>query len=347
MQRIMHGKYFGKVVVIFFSAMILVWPIHALAGGKQEIKFSTGNALYPAFAEQIGVNLYINSLIGQMQTHPRLKGKFQFKVYDKGMLYSNQSDALEAVANGAIQMTYSAPHFLEELDPSWKIGETPGVFESWDHFTRAMATPAWQSLHEKMANEKGVTILKWIFDTGTWFLYTDTGPVKSMADLKGQKIRFAGGEAFAKVLKGLGATPIALPYSEVVTALQTNMIEGLLTDFTGGVGFYELPRYTQNAVLVPFGNQPICMVVNTQWWNALDSEVRAALMIPFDQIDASQYYKSLEQAEIDAWRKNPDLVTAEFGAGEIKEWHQAMKTAMMDVVESVDPKLVQAIDSAR
>lgn len=337
------------IMLLFFlaSGSTLLLPTTSLAGKAEKIVMSTATPMYPAFAEQIGINLYINSIIGLTQTHPELKDKYEFKIYDKGMLYGNQSEALEAVSNGALQMTYSGPHFLEELDPSWKLGETPGVFENWSHYLRAMDTPAWKALHQKMADEKGVTIIKWLFDTGTWYMFTKTGPINSLADIKGQKIRFAGGEAFAKALKALNTTPIALPYTEVVTALQTNMIEGLLTDFTGGVGYFELPRHTKYAVVVPFGNQPICMVANTKWWNSLPEKVRDALNISFDQIDASRFYSKFEQASLKEWDDNPNLTAVKLDAAEVAKWQKTMRDSFKDMFEKINPELIKAIESAR
>jgi TRAP-type C4-dicarboxylate transport system substrate-binding protein len=336
------------ILSVFFllSSMIMVFPGANVAESKEKIVMSIAAPMYPAFAEAIGINLYINTIIGLTQTHPELKN-YEFKIYDKGMLYGNQSEALEAVANGAIQMTYSAPHFLEELDPAWKLGETPGVFENWDHYMRSMNTPAWKALHEKMAEEKGVTIIKWLFDTGTWYLFTDTGPIKSVEDIQGQKIRFAGGEAFAKALKALNTTPIALPYTEVVTALQTNMIEGLLTDFTGGVGYFELPRHTKYAVLVPFGNQPICMVANTKWWNSLPEKDRNTLSTTFDQIDASKYYAKFEQESIEKWDADPKLIALKFDKQEVAKWQKIMRDSFEEMYEKLDPELIKAIDAAR
>lgn len=346
----MRRKLLVKTILFIFflaSGISLVISGTALASKAKKIVMSTATPMYPAFAEQIGINLYINSIIGLTQTNPELKGKYEFKIYDKGMLYGNQSDALEAVANGAIQMTYSGPHYLETLNPAWKLGETPGVFKNWAHYLRTMNTPAWKKLQEKMARKTGVTIIKWLFDAGTWYMFTKTGPITSLKDIKGQRIRFAGGEAFAKALKALNTTPIALPYTGVVTALQTNMIDGLLTDFTGGVGYFELPRHTKYAVLVPFGNQPICMVANTKWWNSLPENVRMALSIPFDQIDASRYYSKLEQASLKKWDDNPKLIAVKFDNAEVVKWQKTMRNAFKDMFKTLDPKLIKAIDSVR
>lgn len=68
-----------------------------------------------------------------------------------------------------------------------------------------------------MAKEKGVRLIKWMANIDDWSLYTNKGPIKNMADLAGQKIRFPGGEAFANALKNMGTTPISLPCTEVIT----------------------------------------------------------------------------------------------------------------------------------
>ena len=214
--------------------------------------------------EAMAMNMYIGALDYRMRTYHALKGKYSLKYIST--LFSDPNECLTGVASGAAEMTFSGPHYLEQLEPAWKAVESPGVFESWDHFMRTMNTPAWKKLNEKMAKEKGITILKWMASAGDWYLYTSKGPVNSMADLKGQKIRFAGGEGFSKALKAMGTTPISLPYTEVVTGLQTNMIDGLLTDMFGAFYFYDLPRYTKYCVKHTWAIQPLCIVVNTKWW---------------------------------------------------------------------------------
>ena len=187
---------------------------------------------------------------------------------------------------------------MEALDEAWKLGEAPGVFRDWNHFMRTMKTPAWQELHNKMAEKHNVTILGWTCDIGIWYLFTRKGPVNSKDDIKGKKIRYAGGEAFAKALKSLGTTPIAIPYTDVVTALQTNMIDGLITDFTGGADYYELPRYTTNTILVPITIQPMCMVASTKWWEGLEPDARQAIQTVLDVMDVQAFYDKLQNDQI-------------------------------------------------
>jgi TRAP-type C4-dicarboxylate transport system substrate-binding protein len=298
-----------------------------------------------ASAESMALNMYMGALDYRLRTYSVLKGKYELKWLDT--LFSNADECLTGVASGAAEMTFSGPHYMEALEPAWKLGESPGVFDSWDHFMRTMNTPAWKALHEKMAKEKGVTVLKWMANIGDFYLYTSKGPIKTMADLKGQKIRFPGGEGFARALKAMDTTPISLPYTEVVTSLQTNMIDGLLTDMFAAFYFYELPRYTKYCVKTAWAIQPISFVVNTKWWESLPPQERQAIQDVFDRIDVSMFFGNAQAGITQGWAANPKTELLTLSAGETAKWKEVMKSGASDVLNSVDPKLVEAINASR
>ncbi len=335
--------FFGVLIALIISVLM---PVKTEAR-KTEILFAVGNPFYPEQTEFLGITIYMNTLLGRIQTHPSLKDKYALKAMDKGTLFSNQNDALEAISMGTLHLTYSGPHFLEALYPAWKLLEAPGVIQDWAHFLRVLETPAWKELANKMAKEKGVTILKWAFDTGSWFIFTSEGPINVAEDFKGQKIRYPGGEAFSKALAGLGITGVAVPYTEVVTGLQTKMFNGVLTDFPGGMGFYELPRYTKYAVLVPVAIQPICIVVNTKWWESLSPEEREGLNAPFERIDMEPFFRKTERGFIQEWDNNPSLELCRPKKEEAVRIQKIMKDSIKGVVSDIDPKFIQAIDSVR
>lgn len=78
--------------------------------------------------------------------------------------------------------------------------------------------------------------------------------------MKNQKIRYSGQQSYANAFKALGLVGVALPYTEVVSALQTNMIEGLTNDIFGYT-YYDLPRQTRYMLPVPLGFCPQALVV--------------------------------------------------------------------------------------
>ncbi len=296
-------------------------------------------------AEAMALNMYIGALDYRMRTYHVLKGKYQLKWINT--LFADANECLTGVASGAAEMTFSGPHYLEQLEPSWAAVEAPGVFDSWGHFMKTMNTPAWKALHEKMAEKKGVKVIKWIANIGNYYLYSSKGPINRLSDLKGQKIRYPGGAAFAKVLKGMKTTPISLPYTEVVTALQTNMIDGLLTDWFGAFYFYNLPRYTKYAVNVAWGIQPISIVVNADWWKSMPAKERTAMQDVFDRVDTSQFFEGAQHAIAGGWNANPKTKLINLSQSEARNWKKAMLKGSASVLNSLDPKLVQAIEASR
>ncbi len=296
-------------------------------------------------AEAMALNMYLGALDYRMRTYHVLKGKYKLKWVTT--LFADANECLTGVASGAAEMTFSGPHFLEQLEPAWKAVESPGVFDSWDHFMKTMNTPEWKALHEKMAEKKGVKIVKWIANIGNYYLWSSKGPINRLSDLRGQKIRYPGGEGFAKALKTMKTTPISLPYTEVVTGLQTNMIDGLLTDWFGAMYFFNLPRYTKYAVNVTWAIQPINIVVNADWWKSLPAKERTAMQDVFDRIDTSQYFEGAQHAIAGGWNANPKTELINLSPSETKKWKKAMLKGSTSVLKSLDPKLVQAIESSR
>ena len=341
------GRHYIAKFVGLALVLALALPGVALAKAK-DVKFViVGGAEGgpEASAESMALNMYLGALDYRMRTYHVLKGKYNLKFVNT--LFSSADECLTGVASGAAEMTFSGPHYLEQIDPAWRLGEAPGMFESWEHFIRTMNSPAWKDLQEKMAKEKGVRIIKWMCNVGDFFLFTSKGPIKTMDDLKGQKIRFPGGEGFSKAVKAMGATAISLPYTEVVTGLQTNMIDGLLTDMFAAMYFYELPRYTKYAVQATWAVQPVCMVVNAEWWDKLPPEERQAMQDVFDRIDVSMFFSGAQAAIISGWDQNPDTELIKLSDEELKKWRDTMRESTKDMVEGLDPKLIEAIESNR
>jgi len=142
-------------------------------------------------------------------------------------------------------------------------------------------------------------------------------------------------------------TPIAMPYTEVVTALQTNMFDGLLTDWFAAMYFYNLPRYTKYAVTVSWGIQPICFVVNSDWWKSLPAKERTAMQDVFDRMDTSQFFKGAQNAIAEGWNANPATELINLSKEEAEMWKKVMRRGSGSVLKSLDQKLVQAIETSR
>jgi len=117
------------------------------------------------------------------------------------------------------------------------------------------------------------------------------GHIKTLEDLKGKKIRGMGG-ASNVFLKEMGAGIVTLPMSEVPPALQTGVVEGILT---GCAGLYAMhlwevaPYFTATSS----GNFGFFFLINENTYNEFPPDIKAG--IEQAQLELEEWYKQWDQ----------------------------------------------------
>lgn len=111
------------------------------------------------------------------------------------------------------------------------------------------------------AEYKGVKLLG-LFATEAYPLATNK-PVRTLKDLKGLKLRAAGGPP-ADMTKALGAVPVTIPMPDTYLALQKGVIDGYWYSHESVLGFrtYEVTKYVTDF--------PTCAVA---WWLIMNQDV--------------------------------------------------------------------------
>src|SRR6202008_1068008 len=92
------------------------------------------------------------------------------------------------------------------------------------------------------------------YDSGSRSIYNGVRPVRSLADMKGMRIRVQQSKLMVDMIKALGAEPVELPYGQVLTGLSTRLIDGaennwpsfVTTDHYKYAGFYTLTEHTMS-----------------------------------------------------------------------------------------------------
>ena len=100
--------------------------------------------------------------------------------------------------------------------------------------------------------------------------------IRTPADLAGLKVRVAGATA-AEVATALGATPVQMPISQVYNALQTGLIDGVITGASTLTDF-KLDEVADAITLgAPLGRLTFYAVMNEGVYNGLTDDQKAAL----------------------------------------------------------------------
>jgi tripartite ATP-independent transporter DctP family solute receptor len=117
----------------------------------------------------------------------------------------------------------------------------PFLFRSVEHMRHVLDGPIGEEILK--ACEKQGYIGLAFYDSGSRSLYTVKKPVKSLADVKGMKIRVQQSDLWVAMLQAMGANATPMPYAEVYTALKTGVVDGAENNWPS----YETSRHYEVA----------------------------------------------------------------------------------------------------
>lgn len=199
-------------------------------------------------------------------------GEITFKMFAGGVLGS-EKEVIEQAQIGAVQMTRVSLGIVGPVVPDVNVFNMPFVFRDQAHMRKVIDGEIGQEILDKITNsEFNLVALAWM-DGGTRNLYTKK-PVRTLADLKGMKIRVQGNPMFIETINAMGGNGIAMDTGEIFSALQTGVIDGaennpptlLEHNHYQSAKFYSLTGH----LILP---EPIVMSKLT--WNKLTPEQQA------------------------------------------------------------------------
>ncbi len=202
-------------------------------------------------------------------------GRLTVKVFAAGELVP-AFEAFDAVSSGTAEMYHGAEYYWQGKSKAFNFfaavpfGLTATEMSAWIHHAGGQAL--WDELaagfnvKSFMTNNTGVQM-------GGWF----NKEINSLEDYKGLKIRMPG--LGGEVLRGLGATAVALPGGEIFPSLQSGAIDA--TEWVGpwndlAFGFYKVAKF----YYYPGFHEPgttISAGINTDVWNSLSDEDKAII----------------------------------------------------------------------
>ncbi|WJV57456.1 TRAP transporter substrate-binding protein [Pectobacteriaceae bacterium C111] len=162
---------------------------------------------------------YIGQSVEQ-KTH----GEVQIQYFPDSQL-GGERELVEMTQVGAIDLTKVSSGLLESFSPLYGVFSLPYLFKNQEEFYKVMDDPDIMDPVYQSTETQGFIGMGW-YDSGARSFYMSKGPVKSIDDLKGKKIRVMQSETSINTMKLLGASPIAMSQAEVYTSLQQGIIDG-------------------------------------------------------------------------------------------------------------------------
>ncbi len=200
-------------------------------------------------------------------------GKLKITVYPTESLFKGR-DSLDAVSKNLTQIYRVAGFHVAGEAQVLELLDLP-LFVPWDYEFRVKLWDALTPLYREYLKENYGVYLAGILQAEPRMIYSKA-EVKSLADLKGKKIRSAG-PTETEFSRSIGLTPVSVAPSEIYTGLQQGLLDGnWVADaphfFNKG---YEVTKYIFDVGSAGAG---FFLLVNQKALDALSAEARKAVM---------------------------------------------------------------------
>ena len=253
------------------------------------------------------------------------------------MQLGGEKEAIEQAQVGAIQFARVSVGALGPVIPELNVFNLPFLFRNTAHAQKVMDGDIGKELLDAVTNSKaGLVGICWM-DAGARNVYDTKHPIKSIADLKGLKVRVMGNPMFVDMMNALGGNGVAMGYDQVFTALQTGVVDGAENNppsFVFDNHFQVAKFYTLTEHLIV----PEMLVFSKKTWDTLSKDDQALLV---------KFGKEAQQEERVLWNKYEKEAIDKAKAAGIQIIDVADKKPFQDAVKPVwdkyGPKFAEMI----
>jgi TRAP-type C4-dicarboxylate transport system substrate-binding protein len=161
----------------------------------------------------------------------RTEGRVVLKFYGGGVM-GNDKKVLRKIRVGQLDGSTFTPSGLTEVYPDLGVYGLPMLFQSLDEVDRVRAI---EDAKMRAGLEKA-GFVSFGFAEGGFAKLMSNVPVRGIDDLKGRKIWVPDGDRISfAAMQALGLAPVTLPLTDVLTGLQTGLIDIVATSAVGAL----------------------------------------------------------------------------------------------------------------
>lgn len=263
-------------------------------------------------------------------------GNYTVKVYGNSTLGS-EKDTVEQCKLGALDMVRVSTGAFQSIVPETIILSLPFLYRDADHLRKVLYGPIGERVLAKFEKAGFVGLALW--EAGARSFYAKK-PIRTLADVKGMKIRVQQSDLWVDLIRTMGANPTPIPTGEVFTALKTGLVDAAENNYPT----YETSHHYEAAPIFSESQHvmaPEVLVFSKRIWDGLSDKERESLRSAAKE--ATPYYVDLWKAKEAASKEIlvkagvqfvNDVDRAQFVAAEKPLWDKMANT----------PELKQLLD---
>jgi TRAP-type C4-dicarboxylate transport system substrate-binding protein len=196
------------------------------------------------------------------------------RLYYAGALYTIP-EAFEAMRQGNLEMTWMQMGKAAPVDAWMMTMVGPGVLTTVGAVDNLEKTKTYQMMVERLAKNQAIKV----FGVGHMSFGMGVGGKKRYvkpADFAGRKIRSMG-PVENPSLEAWKANPVVMAFGEVPSALESGVIDGLMTSIGGFLAVREQAPFYTTGGAGAFTGDYYMVSASRRWWDRLTPATRGAL----------------------------------------------------------------------
>jgi TRAP-type mannitol/chloroaromatic compound transport system substrate-binding protein len=258
---------------LFVVGLAVVFAFSSTALAAEKVKWRMGSTWTPS------INLYHGDHAMIQYVKDMTNGDFDIKWFPSGSLMK-AFEYFDACSKGVVEAVGDWSSYWVSKDPAFDfLGSMPYGFTNMDYMIWYYQFGG-EALYNEAYGKFGMRYLNLGCTTSESGFRTTakTGPIRSIADYKGKKLRTPA-RATIWILEQLGGTPVKMAGGEIYLAVERGTLDGAEFSAPGidwEMGFAEITKYWS----VPCWFQPASQVgvmINEKAWQKLSPQYQAIL----------------------------------------------------------------------
>jgi tripartite ATP-independent transporter DctP family solute receptor len=293
------------------------WLRSAWAQGKMVLKATDVHPLgYPTVEAVVRMGKKLEQATG---------GRLSVEMYPS-MQLGGEKEMIEQAQVGALAMARISVGPMGPIVPELNVFNLPFMFRDNTHMEKVIDGQIGDEMLKKLSDHPtaGLIGLCWM-NAGTRNVYNSKRPVRSMADLKGLKIRMMGNPVFVDTMNAIGGNGISMGFDQLINALQTGVVDGAENNYpTYASGQHY--RYAKYYSLTEHLMIPEILVFSKKVWSGLSPE---------DQALITKLAKEAQQEQRKLWYEMEEKAIKQMKDAGVEIDKVADKKALQDAVKPV------------
>jgi TRAP-type C4-dicarboxylate transport system substrate-binding protein len=303
----------------FLRAILLLIVVGCLTGVVLSRAEQAEVTIRIAFLASQDDEDYIGAVAFRERLRELVGSRVEVKIYPSGQFCGNERECMEALQSGILEMHQTTIGGLAGLYGPAQVLDLPYQFSDDRTAECVFDGPLLREMGDDiLARGLGLKLMA-VGNTGGWrsFAMTDTR-IRGVADLAGKRIRTLPSALEQEMVRELGASKIALAFSEIYSALGAGMLAGTKNSVQDVIGM-KFEQHVHHLFVDRHSYMAAIWWYSEPAWQALPPDLRPAVEDAFRALAAATRRAALE-------REKPALAAFERSGGTIDYITPAQRT---------------------